>query len=236
MLEPVAEERRRGPLERFETIALIGFAVAALAQAILGFIRAEGVSVLLAAIGILFCGALWQLRARRMFGGVLAVPVGLFLATIGLYSAYSATNVPFVGFFGRFSVPLLLICTAALLLFAEQDWQFQRVPFALAAIAFVIVQVVLTVESRSVGRAPPATERVGGQVMAEMELIATARSHVETLNARDAAAITVTRWIAEDNTVIAFGTASGKPAAMRAEFRNGKIIEWQVYTIDGGSE
>jgi hypothetical protein len=142
------------------------------------------------------------------------------------------------------------------LLFAEQDWQFQRVPLVLAAIAFVVVQVVLTREARSDGRAIPARDSVSGGVMAEVQLIPLARSFVEAINTHDAAAIraltaipaaqlpeapiAVTRWIAEDNTVIAFGTASGRPAAMRAEFRDGKIIEWQVYTrqaVDrGGTE
>lgn len=233
MLDSSPDERRRGPLERFEKTALTGFGIAALVQAILGIVRARGLhgGSLLAAIGILLCGALWLLRARRMPGGVLAVPAGLFLATIGLYSAYTATNVPFVGFFSRFSIPLLLIFTGALLLFAEQDWQFQRVPFGLAAIAFVVAQAVLTLESRSEGRAVPVPSQPAGGVLGEMQLIPAAQSFVSTLDS-----IAITRWIAEDNTVIGFGTASGKPAAIRIEFRDGKIVEWQVYTGNGGRE
>ena len=215
------------PLERFEKIALTGFAVAALIQAVLGS--------LLAAAGILLCGGLWLLRVRRMTGGGLAVPVGLFLATMGVYSAYTATNVPFVSILGRFAVPAALVMTGALLLFAEQDWEFQRVTLALAAIAFVVAQVALAIESRSEVRPTPA--RSDGTVIGELRLIPMARAHVDAINARDAAAkITIARWIAEDNTVVGFGTASGKPAAMRFEFRDGKIVEWQVYTGNGGSQ
>jgi hypothetical protein len=223
LLDASPDERRRGPLERFEKLALSGFAVAVLVQAILGS--------LLAATGILLCGALWLLRERRMFGGVLAVPVGLFLSTIGLYSAYTATNVPFVGILGRFALPLLLILAGALLLFAEQDWQFQRVPFAFAAIAFVVAQTTLTIESRSGARAIPTKTRASGGVMGEVELIPIARAFLEARKA-----IVVRRWIVEDNTVVGFGTTSGKPAAVRVEFRNGRVIEWQVYTVDGGSQ
>lgn len=233
MLDPPPDERRRGPLERFEKAALTGFAAAALIQAILGVYRAHGAYAgpLLAAIAILLCAGLWLLRARRMPAGALAMPVGLLLATIGVYSGYTANNVPFVSVLGRFAVPVLLVLLGAVLLFAEQDWQFQLVPFALAAIAFVVAQAVLTVESRSDGRPIPTQTSVAGGVAGEVQLIPLARSFVEGINARDAGArITVTRWIAEDNTVIAFGTAAGKPAAMRIEFRDGKIIEWQVYT------
>jgi hypothetical protein len=248
LLDPLPDERRRGPLELFEKIALAGFALAALSQAILGAVRAHGswIGSLVTAIAILLCGGLWLLRARRMSAGVLAVPAGLFLATMGVYSGYTATNVPFVSVLGRFAVPALLVLLGAVLLFAEQDWQFQRVPLALAAIVFVVVQVVLTGEARSDGRPIPMQNSVSGGVLGEVQLIPLARSFVEAINAHDAAAIralttipaeqlpdypiTVTRWIAEDNTVIAFGTASGKPAAMRAEFRDRKIVEWQVYT------
>lgn len=248
MLEPVPDERRRGPLEPFEKIALTCFAVAALIQAILGVYRAHGAYIgpLLAAIGILVCGGLWLLRARRMPAGMLAVPTGLFLATIGVYSGYTATNVPFVSFLGRFAVPALLIVTGALLLFAEQEWSFQVVTLVLAAIAFVVAQAVLTVESRSEGQPIPTQSRVSGGVLGEMQLIPLARAFVDAINTRNATAIgalstipaerlpygtiAVTRWIAEDNTVVAFGTVSGRPAAIRAEFRDGKIIEWRVYT------
>jgi hypothetical protein len=238
LLDPQPDERRRGPLERFEKIALIGFAVAALLQAILGVYRGGSyVGPLLVAIGILLCGGLWLLRARKLFGGVLAVPVGLFLATMGVYSAYTASNVPFISFLGRYSVPLLLIFTGALLLFAEQDWQFQIVPFGLAAIAFVVAQAVLTIESRSDGQSAAAPQKTAGSVIGELQLIPVTRVFVDSINARDATAkIAVTRWIVEDNTVVGFGTAFGKPAVMRAEFRGGKIVEWQVYTDDGGSE
>lgn len=240
MLDALPDGRRRGPLERFEKIALAGFAIAALIQAILGVGRADGAyaAPLLSAFGILLCGGLWLLRARRMPGGVLAVPAGLFLAAIGLYSAYTATNVPFVSFLGRFAVPVLLILTGALLLFAEQDWQFQMVPFALAGVAFVVVQAVLTFESRS-GAQPLAAQNSStpGSVIGELQLIPMVQSFVDAINARDAAAkIIVTRWIVEDNTVVGFGTAAGRPAMMRAEIRNGKVVEWQVYLDQGGSE
>ena len=48
---------------------------------------------LIVAIALLSCGGLWLLRARRMSAGVLAVPAGLILATLGVYSGYTATNV-----------------------------------------------------------------------------------------------------------------------------------------------
>jgi hypothetical protein len=238
LLDPLPDERRRGPLERFEKIALTGFAVAALLQTILGVYRGGSyVEPLLVAIGILLCGGLWLLRARKMAGGVLAVPVGLFLATIGVYSAYTASNVPFISFLGRHSVPLLLIFTGALLLFAEHDWQFQIVPFGLAAIAFVVAQMVLTIESRSDGQPVAVSQKAAGGVVGELQLVPVTRAFVDSLNARDAAAkIAVTRWIVEDNTVVGFGTAFGKPAVLRAEFRGGDIVEWQLYTDNGGSE
>jgi ketosteroid isomerase-like protein len=291
LLTPPLEEHRAGPLEPFEKRALSGFAAAALIQALLGGYRAgirhvPYLGPLLAAAGILVCGALWLLRCRRMRGGALAVPVGLVLATIGIYSGYSALNVPFAGFAAKFSVPLLLLFLGNILLFAEQEWQFQRVPFALAAIAFVAVQVVLTMEARAGGQALPpprsATPATGG-IMAEMELVPLTRSFVDAINAHDVTAIAalttpdhrfidslghtipaeqlrgawegyfrmvpdyrieVTRWIVDDNTVVAFGTASGTytidgkphpenawstPAAWRALLRHGKIAEWQVY-------
>jgi hypothetical protein len=253
LLEPLPTGRRSGPLEPFEKIALGGFGCAALIQAGLGAYRAYAQQrpyggPLLVALGLLLCGGLWLLRARRMRGAVVAMPAGLLLATAGFYSGYTAINVPFVSVLGRFAVPVLLFLLGAVLLFAEQDWSFQAVPFSLAAIAFLVVQVVLTLEVRSDGR--PVSVQQGstfrdGGVIGEVQLIPLARSFVDAINARDAATIrtlstiapeqlpvhtiAVTRWIAEDNTVIAFGTASGKPAAMRAEFRNGKIIEWQVY-------
>lgn len=239
MLEPVPDERRRGPLERFEKIALAGFAAAALIQAILGIYRADGAyeGPLLVATGILLCGGLWLLRARRMPGRVLAVPAGLFLATIGLYSAYTATDVPFISFLGRFTVPALLILTGALLLFADQDWQFQTVPFALAAVAFVIAQMVLTVESRSVVPVTVNVQGAAGGVIGELQLVPLTRGFVDAISGRDGTPeLTITRWIVEDSTVVGFGTASGKPAAVRVEYRDGKIIEWQVYIDDGGSE
>ena len=244
-------------MEPFEKSALIGFVVAAIVHASLGLYRGD--SFLLGTIVIVVCAALWFLRARRMSGGVLAVPAGLFLATIGLYSAYTATNTPFIGILGRFAVPLLLVFTGALLLFADQDWQFQIVPFSLAAIAFVVAQVVLTTEAKSGNRSLPAQTRTSGGVIGELQLIPIAQSFVNAINARDAAAIaamttpdhrfidsngdssqqvpdyqiTVTRWIVDDNTVVAFGTSSGAPAVWRATVRNGKIAEWQVYANNG---
>jgi ketosteroid isomerase-like protein len=281
------EEHRRGPLERFEKFALLGFAGAALIEILLGVVRAGSiVGSLLVALGILSCAGLWLLRARRMPGGGLAVPLGLLLATAGVYSGYTATNAPFVGVLGRFAVPAALVFAGAVLLFAEQDWQFQIVPFALAAIAFVVAQTVLTIEARSDGAPIPMRSSVsggGGGIIGEMEILPIAQSFVAAINAHDAAEIVamatpdhrfidslghpvpadqlraawdgyfrmvpdyriaVTRWIVDDDTVVAFGTASGTftkdgrihienawstPAAWRALVRNGKIAEWQVY-------
>lgn len=281
------EKRRSGPLERFEKCALLGFAIAALIEMILGVVRGGAlVGSLLVAVGILLCAGLWLLRARRMPGGALAMPIGLLLATAGVYSGYTATNAPFVSVLGQFALPVALVLTGAVLLFAEQDWQFQIVPFALAAIAFVVAQAVLTIEARS-GESPIPTRSSGsgasGGIIGEMEILPIAQSFVAAINAHDAAAIVamttsdhrfidslgnpvpvdqlrgawdvyfrtvpdykiaVTRWIVDDNTVVAFGIASGTftkdgsihaenawstPAAWRALIRNGKIAEWQVY-------
>lgn len=272
---------------------LAGFVVAAVTQSALGIYRAglrevSYVGPIVAAVAILACGALWLLRFRRIPGGAVATPVGLLLATAGVYSGYTATNVPFVGFVARFSVPLLLLLVGALLLFAEQEWQFQTVPIVLAAVAFVIVQGVLTSEARSDGKPIPssamrASDTEGG-IIGEMQFVSLARSFVDAINAHDSAAIvalttsdhrfidslghtiapdqlksawesyfrmvpdyriTVTRWIPDENTVVAYGTAAGTfttdgtlhaknawstPAAWRASIRDGKISEWQIYT------
>jgi len=292
LLESPFDERRTGPLEPFEKRALTGFALAAIAQSILGCHRAGLLGVpyvrpLLSAAAILVCGALWLLRGRRAAGSAVAMPVGLLLVTAGVYSGYSALNVPFVGFLARFCVPLLVIFLGAVLLFAEQETQFQIVPLVLAAAAFVVVQVVLTSEARSDGKPIPASVRRGGvgesTIIREMELVQPARSLVEAINAHDPAAIValttadhrfidslgnrieaeklaaawqgyfrmvpdyrivVTRWIADGDTVVALGTASGTfasdgtirpenawstPAAWRAAIRDGKVAEWQVY-------
>ena len=292
MLDSLQEERRTGPLEPFEKRALIGFALAAVVHAIVGCYRAGVLGVpyvrpLLSAAAILVCGGLWLRRFRRAAGGGLAMPVGLLLVTAGVYSGYSALNVPFVGLVARFCVPLLLIFLGAVLLFAEQETQFQTVPLVLAAVAFVVVQVVLTDEARSDGKPIPASVRRGGigesTIIREMELVQPARSFVEAVNAHDPAAIvalttadhrfidslgttvaaeklaaawqgyfrmvpdyriTVARWIADGDTVVALGTASGTyasegairpenawstPAAWRALIRDGKVAEWQVY-------
>ncbi|MDP9191505.1 MAG: nuclear transport factor 2 family protein [Acidobacteriota bacterium] len=291
MLTALHEGRRTGPLEPFEKRALIGFALAALAHALLGCYRANLLDIpyvrpLLSAAAILVCGALWLRRFRRAAGGALATPVGLLLVTAGLYSGYSALNAPFVGFLARFCVPLLLVFLGAALLFANQEAEFQIVPFVLAAAAFVLVQVVLTEEARSDGKPIPASVRRGGvdesTVIREIELVQPARSFLEAVNAHDPAAIVavttsdhrfidslgntiaretlaatwqsyfrmvpdyriaVTRWIADGDTVVMLGTASGThasdgirpenawstPAAWRALIRDGKVAEWQVY-------
>lgn len=292
LLENLQEERRTGPLEPFEKRALIGFALAAVAHALLGWYRAGLLGVpylgsLLSAAALLVCGALWLRRFRHAAGGALAVPVGLLLVTAGAYSGYAAMNVPFAGFVARFCVPLLLVFLGAVLLFAEQETQFQIVPLVLAAAAFVVVQAVITSEARSDGQPIPASVRRGGvgesTIIREMELVQPARSFVEAVNAHDPAAIvelttsdhrfidslgntiaaetlaaawqgyfrmvpdyriSVTHWIADGDTVVAFGTASGTyasdgtiraenawstPAAWRALIRDGKVAEWQVY-------
>jgi len=292
LLESPFDERRTGPLQPFEKRALIGFALAAIAHAVLGCYRAGLLGVpyvrpLMSAVAILVCGALWLRRSRRAAGGALAMPVGLLLVTAGVYSGYSALNVPFVGFLARFCVPLLLIFLGAVLLFAEQENQFQIVPLVLAAAAFVVVQVVLTSEARSDAKPIPTSVARGGigesTIIREMELVQPARSFVEAVNAHDPAAIValstadhrfidsrgkqiaaeklaaawqgyfrmvpdyriaVTRWIADGDTVVALGTASGTftsdgtirpenacstPAAWRALIRDGKVAEWQVY-------
>jgi len=177
LLTPFEEERRRGPLEPFEKLALAGFIAAALSQAIL--------SPRLIGLAILACGALWLLRARRGPAHPIVVPAGLLIATAGLYSAYTALNAPFVGFLSRFAVPLLLLLTGALLLFADQDWQFQRVLFVLTAIAFVVVHVVLRTEDA--WPVPSSAPKSG--IIGEMEMVQIARSFVDAINAHDVAAI-----------------------------------------------
>ena len=236
---------------------------------------------------MLVCGALWLRRSRRAAGGGVAMVVGLLLVTAGVYSGYTATNVPFVGIVARFCVPLLLVFLGALLLFAEQEIQFQIVLFILAAAAFIVVQIVLTTEARSDGKPIPVRAQRGGigesTIINEMNLVQAARSFVDAINAHDPVAIvalttadhrfidslghtiaadklasawqsyfrmvpdyriTVTRWIADDDNIVALGTASGTftsdgtihpenawstPAAWRALIRDGKVAEWQVY-------
>jgi hypothetical protein len=262
LLTPPQDERRTGPLEPFEKRVLAGFAAAALIEALLGSYRAQltGSSyggALIAAAGIVLCGVLWFLRSRHAHGGALAMPAGLFTATIGVYTGYSAMNAPFVGFVARYAVPLLLLFIGALLLFAEQDREFQIVPFALAAIAFVIAQTVLTKEARAGAKPIPTASRAG--IVGEMQGIPIAQAFIVAINAHDTASvlaqttadhrfidshgdvvtavpdyrIDITRWIPDEQTVLAYGTASGNgwttPAAFRAVIRNGKIAEWQVY-------
>jgi ketosteroid isomerase-like protein len=292
LLESLQEERRTGPLDPFEKAALTGFALTAIAHALLGCYRAGLLGVpyvgpLLSAAAILVCGALWLRRFRRAVGGALAMQVGLLLVTAGVYSGYSALNAPFVGLVARFCVPLLLVFLGAVLLFAEQERQFQIVPLILAAASFIIVEVVLTREARSEPKPIPASVRRGGAggstIIREMELVQAARSFVEAVNAHDPAAIVartttdhrfidslgntigpeklaaawqgyfrmvpdyriaVTRWIADGDSVVVLGTASGTyssdgtlrpenawstPAAWRAIIRDGKVAEWQVY-------
>jgi ketosteroid isomerase-like protein len=198
LLDSFQEERRTGPLEPFEKRALAGFALAAIVQAILGCYRASLLGgpylrPLSSAAAILICGALWLLRTRRAPGGGVAMPVGLLLVTAGVYSGYTATNVPFVGFVARFCVPFLLVTLGALLLFAEQEMQFQIVPFALAVAAFLIVQFVLTGEARSDGKPIPAAVSRGGigesTIIREMEVGQVARSFVDAINEHDPSAI-----------------------------------------------
>jgi ketosteroid isomerase-like protein len=246
---------------------LAGFVVAALAQLILG--------PRLAAIGIAIVGTLWLMRTRRAPAHGIAVPAGLLIATAGIYSGYSALNAPFGGVLSRFSVAVLLILIGAVLLFADQDWQFQSVVLALAAIAFVVVHVVLRSEEARPIPAAGAVEH-GSGIIGEMEMVQVVRSFVDAINAHDAAAvvalttpdhrfidslgntiaaeklraawdgyfqmvpdyrITVTRYVPDGTTVLAYGTAAGSyerkpwstPAAWRAVIRDRKVAEWQVY-------
>jgi hypothetical protein len=263
LLTSPADTRRTGPLEPHEKQAIAGFAVAAGIQAIAGVHRAGFGGVLyvrplLAACGIVIVGALWLLRVRKLPGHALAVPVGLVIATAGLYAGYTAMSAPFGGFLSRFSVPLLLVFVGALLLFAEQDWQFQRWIFALAAILFVVAQTILTLEARAGGQAiPTASSAAGGGsgIMSELQMVEVGQSFVSAINAHDSAAIAalttpdhrfidsqgnavaavpgdrieVTRWMSDGNTIVAIGTAAGTPAAWRAVIRDGRVAEWQVY-------
>lgn len=184
------DDCRTGPLDPFEKRVVAGFAVAALIQAALGSWRATIVkdsygTPLFAAVGILVCAALWLLRFRHQRGSAAVQVTGLLLGTAGLYGAYTATNVPFAGFLERFSVPALLFLLGGLLLFAEQEPSFQRVLLILVALAFVLVQVVLTREARGAGGAARA-ERT---IVAGMEPRETARAFVNAINAHDPAAI-----------------------------------------------
>jgi limonene-1,2-epoxide hydrolase len=120
------------------------------------------------------------------------MPAGLLVATAGIYSGYTAMNAPFSGFLSRYSVPILLLLLGALLLFADQEWQFQRSIFVLAAIAFATVQVVLTMEARSGGRPIPPAAGVRtetGGIIGEMEMVQVARSFVDAINAHNPNAI-----------------------------------------------
>jgi hypothetical protein len=126
---------------------------------------------LLSAAAILVCGVLWLRRFRRATGGGVAMLVGLLIVTAGVYSGYSALNAPFVGFVARFCVPLLLVFLGAVLLFAEQETQFQIVPLVLAATAFIVVQVVLTREARSEPKPIPlpCAEEVSARVRSSVK-------------------------------------------------------------------
>jgi len=237
VLTSPSDDRRSGPLEPFEKRALIGFSIAAILQAILGTdrVRMGGGSyaeVAVVAIGIVACAVLWFLRVRAWKGRGIAVPVGLLIATAGFYAAYSAVNAPFAGWLSRFSVPVALLLVGALLLFSDQEWQFQRWIFALAALAFVLSQSVLTFEARS-GASALAATRAGvasSGVMGELQMIQVAKAHVDGINARDAGAgIVVSRWLADDDTVVGFGTVRSVPAAFRAEVRGGQVVQFQIY-------
>lgn len=184
------DDRRTGPLDPFEQRVVVGFAVAALIQTALGSWRAnlagDGYGTpLLAAVAIVGCAALWLLRYRHQRGSAAVQVAGLLLGTAGLYGAYTATNVPFSGFLERYSVPALLFLLGGLLLFAEQEPSFQRVLLILVALAFVLVQFVLTREARGAGEAA-RSERT---IVHGMEPRETARAFVNAVNAHDPAAI-----------------------------------------------
>lgn len=263
MLTAPADTRRTGPLEPYEKRAIAGFAVATAIQAIAGVDRAgfSGVSYarpLLVAFGIVIVGAFWLLRVRKLPGHALAIPLGLLIATAGIYAGYTAKNAPFIGLLSRFSVPLLLVLIGALLLFAEQEWEFQRWVFALSGIFFLVAQTVLTIEARTGGQPIPATSPAmsgGSPIMSELEMVQVGRSFVDAINAHDSSSIAalttpdrrfldlrgntvdavaedrieVTRWMSDGNTIVAIGTAAGAPAAWRAVIRDGKVAEWQIY-------
>jgi hypothetical protein len=244
-------------LEPYEKRAIAGFAVATAIQAIAGVYRA-GFGGVLVAFGIVIVGAFWLLRVRKLPGHALAIPVGLLIATAGIYAGYTAKNAPFVGFLSRFSLPLLLVLVGALLLFAEQEWEFQRWVFALAGILFIVAQTILTMEARAGGQPIPATSSAisgGSPIRSELEMVQVGRSFVDAINAHDSVAIAalttpdrrfidsrgnaiaavpndrieVTRWMSDGNTIVAIGTAAGAPAAWRAVIRDGKVAEWQLY-------
>jgi hypothetical protein len=235
LLSSLVDRRRTGPLEPFEKRALSGFIVAATIQALLGVYRAtlDGdpiVGALAASVSILVFGALWLLRVRQAPGHVVVMPIGLLIATAGFYSAYSAMNAPFVGVLSRFSIPAALFLAGAVLLFAEQDWQFQRATFALAAIAFLVAQVVLTIEARNAGAPIRTASDTRSGILGELQMVRVAREHVDTINARDPnARIVVTQWIVDEDVVAGFGTMRSKPAAFRAQIRGGRVAQWQVY-------
>jgi ketosteroid isomerase-like protein len=208
------DERRTGPLDSFETRVLIGFAVAAVAQAVLGSWRAsiakDGYgSPLLAALGIVVCAVLWLLRYRHQRGSGAAQVAGLLLGSAGLYGAYSATNAPFASFLERYSVPLLLVLVGALLLFAEQEPRFQAVVLVLAALAYVLVQVVLTREAVGAG----GVQRTARTIVDKMEPRETARAFVNAMNAHDAVAI-VTLATADHRFIDSLGNTIA-PDALR---------------------
>ena len=229
------DRRRTGPLEPFEKRALGGVIAAAGIQALLGAYRATIIGgplvrPLIASAAILACGALWLLRARQAPGHAVVMPIGLLIATAGFYAGYSAMNAPFTGVLSRFSVPAALLLAGALLLFAEQDWQFQRATFALAAIAFALAQTVLTIEARNASQPIAMTSAVQTGVLGELQMVQVARAHVDAINAGDPnARIVVTQWIVDEDIVAGFGTARARPAAFRAQIRGGRVAQWQIY-------
>lgn len=235
MLTSLVDRRRTGPLEPFEKRALSGFVTAAILQTVLGVYRATALGdlimrPLIASIAIAVCGALWLLRVRRAPGHAVVMPIGLLIATAGFYAGYSAMNAPFTSVFSRFSVPAALFLAGAVLLFAEQDWQFQRAIFALAAIAFLLAQIVLTNEAHNTRNAVAATSAPQSGVLGELQMVQVARAYVDAINARDPnVRIVVTQWIVDEDIVAGFGTARAKPAAFRAQIRDGRVAQWQVY-------
>ncbi len=194
MFANAVDERRRGPLERFEKLVLAGFGSGGLAQVVLGCERAHVLGqsfagAMLAAAGMLVCALLWFLRERKAPVGAIAVPVGLLVGTAGIYSGYTATSVPFSSLLQRFAVPLLLVLFAAVLLFADQEWPFQRVVLGLTAIAFVVAEMTLTLEAHGARLFGTANAARSVSSIAPMQPREVTRAFIDAINAHDAAAI-----------------------------------------------
>lgn len=148
----------------FERAMLFLFAAAVAVQLALGFHRARLLqssirpALALAALYALI-GLLWYARRKGLPGAALARPAALFFATIGVVAGLSAINAPFLGFFAAFSVPMLMLSSAALLMVAELSPKAHILPLIVFVVAVTGLEAELTAEARWESRIPSVLNR-----------------------------------------------------------------------------